>query len=89
MSAKFEKHLLKTVRGVDYTNSIPYSAKSCKNDYVQKAVTSLKINYRAIKNPHADLHYVHNKFARFQKDPLKTVGRVDYTNSIPYYAKIA
>ena len=27
MSAKFEKHSLKTVRGVDYTNSTLYSAK--------------------------------------------------------------
>ena len=27
MSSKFEKHSMKTVRGVDYTNSISYSAK--------------------------------------------------------------
>ena len=32
--------------------------------------------------------YVHNKYAKFEKDPLKTVGGVDYTNSIPYNAKI-
>ena len=30
---------------------------------------------------------MHNKNARFQNDPLKTVRRVDYTNSIPYNAK--
>ena len=29
-----------------------------------------------------------NMYARFEKDPLKTVGGVDYTNSIPYNAKI-
>ena len=28
-------------------------------------------------------HYVHKKYARFQKDPLKTVGDVNYTNSLP------
>ena len=27
MSAKFEKHSLNTIRGVDYTNLIPYYAK--------------------------------------------------------------
>ena len=40
-------------------------------------------------NPHAlSMQYVHNKYARFKKDPLKTVGGVDYTNYIPYNAKI-
>ena len=87
MSAEFEKHSLKTVRKVDYTNPIPYNAKSCQNDQVQKTINSLKINSSAIKNPHAHFHYVHNKYARFQKDPLKTVEEVDYTNFIPYYAK--
>ena len=32
MSAKFEKYSLKTLRGVDYTNTIPYTAKNCQND---------------------------------------------------------
>ena len=36
-----------------------------------------------LKNPHAHLHYVHNKHARVQKDPVKTVGGVDYTICIP------
>ena len=41
---------------------------------------SVKINSSSTKNPHARLQYVHNRYARFQKDPLKTVGEVDYTN---------
>ena len=36
-----------------------------------------------IKTPHAHLQYVHNRYAMFQKDPLKTGGDVDYTNAIP------
>ena len=34
------------------------------------------------KNSHAHLQYVRNKYAWFQNDPLKTVGGIDYTNSI-------
>ena len=37
------------------------------------------INSSPIQYSNAHLHYVHNKYARFQKDPLKPVGRVDYT----------
>ena len=33
----------------------------------------------SIKNPFAHLYFVHNNYARFQKDPLKTAGGVDYT----------
>ena len=39
------------------------------------------------KNSHAYLLYIHNKYACFQNDPLKTVREVDYTNRIPYNAK--
>ena len=88
MYAKFEKDPLKTVRGVDYTNSIPYNAKICLKWLSSKGRNSVKINSRSNKNPHAHLQYVHNMYARFEKDPLKTVGEVDYTNSIPYNAKI-
>ena len=35
------------------------------------------------KTPHAHFQYVHIRYARFQKDPLKTFRVVDYTNSIP------
>ena len=87
MFAKFEKHSLKTVRRIDYTNSIPYSAKKAAKKTKFKRPQFSQIIYRAIKNPPAYLHYVHNKYARFQKDTLKTVGGVDYTNYIPYYAK--
>ena len=45
---------------------------------------SVKINYSFIKNSHAHFQYVYSRYAMFQKDPLKTVGRVDYTNPIPY-----
>ena len=39
------------------------------------------------KNSHAHLQFIHNKYAWFQNDPLKTVREADYTNSIPYNAK--
>ena len=83
MSAKFEKHSLKTVGGLEYTNSIPNNAKHCLKLLNLKCRNSPKIDSSSIKNPHAHLHYVHNKYARFQKDPVLTVGEVDYTNSIP------
>ena len=79
----FQNDPLKTVREVDYTNSIPYNAKSCLKWLSSKGCNSVKINSSSTKNPHAHLQYVHNRYARFQKDPLKTVGGVDYTNSIP------
>ena len=47
------------------------------------ACNSFKINSTSTKNPYAHLQYVHNRYARFQKDPLKTVRGVDYTISIP------
>ena len=81
--ARFQKDPLKTVWGVDYTNFIPYIAKSCLKWLSSKGCNSVKINFSSIKNPHAHLQYVHNKYARFQKGPLKTVRGIDYTNSIP------
>ena len=44
---------------------------------------SVKINSSSIKTPHAHFQYVHIRYARFQKVPLKTFRVVDYTNSIP------
>ena len=87
MSAKSEKHSLKTIRWVDYTKSIPYGAKTLPKWLSSKARNPLKNNYMAIKDPHAHFHYVHSECTRFHKDPLKTVWGVDYTNFIPYYAK--
>ena len=81
--AKFQIDCLKTLGGVDYTNSIPYNAKSCLKLLSSKGCNSVKINSSSTKNPHAHLQYVQNRYARFQKGPLKTVGGVDYTNSIP------
>ena len=84
MIRKFdEKQPLKTVREVDYPNSTYYSAKKLPKMTKFERHNSFKINSRSIKNPHAHLHYSHNMYARFQSDPLKTVGEVDYTNSIP------
>ena len=81
--AWFQNDPLKTVRGVDYTNSIPYNAKSCLKWLSSKGCNSVKINSSSTKNLHAHLQYVPNRYAMFQKDPLKTVEGVDYTNSIP------
>ena len=46
-----------------------------------------KKNVFVCKNSHTHLHYIHNKYAWFQNDPLKTVRGVDYTNFIPDNAK--
>ena len=69
--AWFQNDPLKTVRGVDYINSIPYNAKSCQQRLSSEGCNSDKINSSSTKNPHAHLQYVHNRYARFQKDPLK------------------
>ena len=82
--AWFQNDPLKTVREVDYTNSTPYNAKSCLKWLSSKGCNSVIINSSSTKNPHAHLQYVHNRYARFQRDPLKTMGKVDHTNSIPY-----
>ena len=66
--ARFQKDPLKTVRGVDYTNSIPYNAKSCLKWLSSKGCNSVKINSSSTKNPYAHLQYVHKMYARFQKD---------------------
>ena len=53
----------------------------------RKCPNFVKNYFFVCKNSHAHLQYIHNKNARLQNDPLKTVRRVDYTNSIPYNAK--
>ena len=68
-SAKFEKHSLKTVRGADYTNSIPYSAKKLQKRLSLKGRNSLKIDSSSIQNQHAHFQYVHNMTAKFEKHP--------------------
>ena len=69
--AWFQNDPLKTVRGVDYTNYIPYNAKSCLKWLSSKGCNSDKINSSFTENPHAHFQYVHNRYARFQKDTLK------------------
>ena len=75
----FQNDPFKTVRGVDYANFIHYNAKSCLKWLSSKGGNSVKIKSSSTKNPQAHFQYVHNRYARFQKDPLKTVGEVDYT----------
>ena len=53
----------------------------------RKCPNFVKNYFFVCKNSHAHLQYIHNKNARFQNGPLKTVRQVDYTNSIPYNAK--
>ena len=60
-------------------NSIPYNAKICQKWLSSKGRNYVKINSRSNKNPHAHLQYVQNMYAKSAKDPLKTVGGVDYT----------
>ena len=80
MSAKFEKHPLKTVRAVVYTNPIPYRKKSCQKRLSLKAVIQSKLilapSKSHINSPNMSI--IH---------PLKTVGGADYTNSILNSAK--
>ena len=54
----------------------------------QKWCNFVKNYFFVCKYSHAYLQYIHNKYAWFQNDPLKTVRQVDYTNSIPYSAKV-
>ena len=86
MSENFEEYPLKTVEEVDYTNYIASNARKLPKMTKFKGRNSIKIICSSIKNPHAHLYYVNNKYARFEKDPLKTV-EVDYTNTVPYFAK--
>ena len=53
----------------------------------RKCLNFVKNYFFVCKNSHAYLLYIHNKYACFQNDPLKTVREVDYTNHIPYNAK--
>ena len=87
MCAKFEKKSLKTVGEVDYTNSIPYCARKLSRMTKFKR-SQFRQNYFSLyQNLHALLQYVHNMHTRFERDPLKTVGEIDCTSSIPYNVK--
>ena len=86
MSENFEEYPLKTVKEVDYTNYIANNARKLPKMTKLKGRNSIKIICSSIKNLHAHLCYVNSKYARFEKNPLKTV-EVDYTNSVPYFAK--
>ena len=84
MYARFENDPLKTVEEADYTNSI--SSISCKKLLKItkfKNRNSVEIHFMSFKKPHAHSHYIHKMYASFEKDPLKTMGEVDYTNSTP------
>ena len=78
---------MKIVGGVDYTKYLPYKPNICLKWLSSNGYNSVKINSSSNKNPHAHLQYVHNMYAKFGKDRLKTEGGVDYTNSSPYKCK--
>ena len=61
-----------------------YNVKSCPQGLSFKGRNSFKINIIAIKTQHAHLQY-----ATFKNVSLKTVGGVDYTNSINNIGKKA
>ena len=63
---------------------LPNMTKNCLSP---KCHNFVKNYFFGCKNSHAHLQCIHNKYAWFQNDPLKTVRGVDYTNSIPYNAK--
>ena len=65
----------------------PYNAKYCLKWLSSEGCQSVKINSSSIKNPQAHLQYVHNKSAKFEN--IGNCGEVDYTNCIPYSAKIS
>ena len=46
----------------------------------KNAVILSKMIFFVCKKLHAHFQYIHNKYAWFQNDPLKTVRGVDYTN---------
>ena len=53
----------------------------------RKCSDFVKNYFFACKSSHAHFQYIHNKYASFHNDPLKTVREVDYTNSIPDNSK--
>ena len=60
-----------------YYNSRPYTAKKRPKMTVTILSKLILIKCISIKLLHAHLHYVHNKCAKFEKDPLKTFGGLD------------
>ena len=54
---------------------------------VENAVILSKKYFFVCKNSHAPLQYIHNKYAWFPNDPLKTVREADYKDFRPYNAK--
>ena len=73
-------HKLHTLR----CKKLPKMTKNCLSP---KCHNFVKNYFFVCKNSHAHFQCIHNKYAWFQNDPLKTVRGVDYTNSIPYNAK--
>ena len=89
-NAKFSKDQLKTVGGVDYTNTIPYTAKKkCRKWLSSKGQNSVKIYSSSIKTPHAHLQYVHNKYASLKKIHWKLWEELITQTPYPSMRKIA
>ena len=75
-----EEILHETVEAVNNTNATSHNAKTyskCSNGH-----NSIKNYLTFIKQPHAYLHNAPNMCTKFEINPLKTVGGVDYTNSV-------
>ena len=60
-----------------------YPLKQNKKRLSLKGRNSVQNNFIATKKPPAYILYGNKKFTKFQKGQMKTVGGVDYTNSLP------
>ena len=73
--AWFQNDPLKTVRGIDYTNSIPYNAKSCLKWLSSKGCNSVKINSSSTKKPICTSSICPQKACKVSKRSIKNCGR--------------
>ena len=72
---------------VNCGRSWSHKLHTCPKWLSLKGHNSIKIDFVNINSPQAHLHYGHTMYAMFEKDPLKIMGGVAYTNSIPYNVK--
>ena len=75
--AKFQVICLKTVGGVDYTDSVYGQGKI---SMCLKAVIFFKNDINLFKTAHVHLQYIYNICVKFQRNCLKAAGGVDYIN---------
>ena len=77
-------HCLKTLEGVYYTILLPDIEAKPQNCLRQKCCNFAKNNICIFKKSHAHFQYAYSISAKFQIDCLKTLGRVDNINLLPY-----